>query len=196
MTFANELTKALVAFFTGCLVMFYALRAEQPVEKPAVEVRQADGSLTLAKDPGAARQADAMAPKPDLPPGKVTRTTVIKVKPKPQPKPEPKPEPPGDDGMCLVIAPQECPPVTVRLDLVETPDGTRVNASSPDGEIITGLDVPRVPITLRKEFKWSVGVVVTSDKEYGGYMDRDLGILRVGAEAVPGEARLRIGLRF
>lgn len=201
-SFSGQMTTAIAAFLVGCLFMFYILRPEKVVEQTAAEIRHDDGALTLAKDPGAAARVDAVAPVPTLPPGKHTRTILIKVQPKPQPKVEPKPQPPGDDGMCIVVEAVTCPAVTVRLDITETPEGSRVTASSPDGEIFGGLDVPRTPLFVARELKWAAGVAVattvatTPITTVGGFIDRDWGPFRTGLVVLPGEAHVKFGLRF
>lgn len=200
--FSGQMTTAIAAFLIGCLFMFYVMRPEVTQERTAAEIRHADGAVTLAKDPAAGARVDAEAPTPTLPAGKHTRTVILKVVPKTQPKVEPKPQPPGDDGMCITIEPAECPAVTVRLDLTETSEGSRVTASSPDGEIFGGLDVPRLPMITPRELKWAAGVAVATTVStapittVGGFIDRDWGPFRTGLVVLPGEAHVKFGLRF
>lgn len=177
------------------LGIFIGWKLYQPdavIETPKAETRQADGSVILARDP----DAKPSAPKPKLPDGKHERTTVVTVKPKPQPKPEP--VKPGPDGFCP--AAKECPALTVRLDVVRQDDGRRVIASSPDGEIVGGIDVPLEPMVTPKQAPWAAGITYGSDrsgnKAVGGFVDRDLGPFRVGIEADKESARVRLGLRF
>ena len=121
---------------------------------------------------------------------------MVKVKPKPEPKPEP--VKPGPDGFCPV--PRECPALTVRLDLVDKDKGQRVIASSPDGEIVGGIDIPREPYITHKQPKWAIGATYASDKSgdnvIGGFVDRDFGPFRVGVEADQDSIRVRAGVRF
>lgn len=156
------------------------------------EVRQADGSVILARDP----DTKPSAPKPKLPDGRHERTTVVSVKPKPQPKPGP--VKPGPDGFCP--AAKECPALTVRLDLVGEYDGRRVVASSPDGDIVGGIDIPVEKWVKRNENLWAAGITYGSDrtgaKAIGAFIDRDLGPFRIGIEADQDSARIRAGLRF
>lgn len=78
-----------------------------------------------------------------------------------------------------------CPPVTVDMSLVKMPDNTRrVIASSPDGDVVGGLDIPIEPGKPPDEKKWAVGLTasVTSGMGFGVFVDRDMGPFRVGAE--------------
>lgn len=82
------------------------------------------------------------------------------------------------------ILPSDPYTVTVDLTLARMPDGTRrVIASSPDGEVIGGLDIPTVNITPHRVLKNAIGMryVVTSDggREYGPVYHRDLGWARL-----------------
>ena len=177
------------------LGIFIGWKLYQPdviVETHRPEVSQADGSVVLERDP----DAKPAAPQPKLPDGKHERTTVVTVKPKPQPKPEP--VKPGPDGFCP--AAKECPALTVRLDLVRQDDGRRVIASSPDGEIVGGIDVPLEPMVTPKRTPWAAGITYGRDRDgneaVGAFVDRDAGPFRVGIEADQESARVRFGLRF
>jgi hypothetical protein len=91
-----------------------------------------------------------------------------------------------------------CPPVVVDVSTVDTKDGTRVVISSPDGEV-SGEHIvfPTVPV---KAYPWAIGAVVSEKREYGAFVDRDFGPLRVGAEVMQTNNGLglyaRAGLRF
>ena len=177
------------------LGIFIGWKLYQPdvvVETPKPEVRQADGSVILERD----HDAKPATPQPKLPAGKHERTTVVTVKPKPQPKPEP--VKPGPDGFCPVA--KECPALTVRLDLVQQEDGRRVIASSPDGEIVGGIDVPLEPMIMPKPTPWAAGITYGRDRggkeAVGAFVDRDAGPFRVGIEADQESARVRVGMRF
>jgi hypothetical protein len=94
---------------------------------------------------------------------------------------------------------EACPPVSVDLALIRTPEGRRVIAASPDGELVAGLDVPLEAAAQAAEHPWSAGLSYGSDGSPGLYLERDLGRLRVGAEAIRGnpdphiQARIRLG---
>lgn len=58
----------------------------------------------------------------------------------------------------------DCPPVTVDLSLVRTPDKTRrVIASSPDGKILSGLDIPIESTTVVAPPRWTLSGILLGD---------------------------------
>lgn len=87
----------------------------------------------------------------------------------------------------VTIQPAEpCQPVSVDLSLVRLPDGgARVVASSPDGTVAGGLDVPiqrpRSPINLAPP-QWAAGLTYAGDRAWGVLLHRDLWRFRVGLE--------------
>ena len=174
--------------FAGGLATGYKLYHPESVsEGYAPPMVQKDGSVVLTRDP----EAKPDAPAPKLP-GKVERTVVVKVKPKLAAKPLP--ARPDKDGFCPVA--KECPALTVRLDLIQQEEGRRVVASSPDGDIVGGIDIPVEKWIKRNENKWAAGVTYDTDRKPGAFLDRDLGPFRVGVEADAEVVRARAGLRF
>ena len=172
--------------FAGGLAAGYRLyHSESISEGYAPQVKQKDGSVVLERAPDA--KTDAPAPKL---PGKVERTVVVKVKPKPEKK---EPTKPDQSGLCPVL---ECPALTVRLDLIQQEEGRRVVASSPDGDIVGGIDIPVDKWIKRNENRWAAGVTYDTDKKPGAFLDRDLGPFRVGVEADADVVRARVGIRF
>lgn len=85
----------------------------------------------------------------------------------------------------LIEMAQDCPPVTVDLSLVEMPDKSqRVVASSPNGNILGGVDIPVRDAEPTPEPKlWAVGAAISTRQNMGVWVERDLGFLRLGAEA-------------
>jgi hypothetical protein len=160
---------------------WYAPEYVTETYRPAVV--QSDKSVILKRDP----DAKPSTPAPKLP-SKPTRTVEVKVKPRVKPEPV-RPI----DGLCPV---PQCPAVTVRLDLVEQDEGQRVIASSPDGDIVGGIDIPHVPWVKRNENLWAVGATYDNGKRIGAFVDRDLGPFRVGIEADRDSVRVRAGIRF
>lgn len=177
----------LLAVALGILIGHHLYSADVVPETYKPQTTQADGSVILERNP----DATATAPAPQLP-GKPERTVQVTVKPKPQPKPEP--TKPGTDGYCP--APKECPALTVRLDLVKQADGRRVVASSPDGDIVGGIDVPLEPMVTPRSTPWAAGLTYDTDQRVGAFLDRDLGPFRLGIEADQDTIRARAGLRF
>lgn len=100
-------------------------------------------------------------------------------------------------------------PVVVDFTLIRMPDlSHRVIASSPDGEVITGVDIPIAQAVETKRLLWAAGGVygATSNggKAVGAFLDRDFGFVRVGAEITRNtyltqsgwEVRVHAGIRF
>ena len=161
----------------------------QVIEPPAREVRQEDGSMVLERRPTGTTEG---VPTHQIPSNsKVVRDVEVVVQPKPTPVKCPDPA-----------------PVTVRVSLVEAKDGTsRVVASSPDGEVLGGMDLPR-PRTVPRPPLNTLGLSVGLPGNYvGAYYSRAVGPLDIGAEVglrtspvgvvPPGpEVRVRVGVRF
>lgn len=129
--------------------------------KPAPEKRQEDGSLVLKKTPQINVQ-----PKHILPPSTKLKRAVS-----------------------AVIQPNntDCPPINVDMSIVENSKGEqRAVISSPDGTVVSGSDTPVINLNLKapKELKWAAGASYNSDRKYGVWIDRDVGLFRIGAEIV------------
>ena len=173
-----------------------------PVEPPAPSVRQVDGSLVLERKP------DATPPKPPhaLPKGaKEERRVSVVVQP---PKGVVFKDPgisTGNDHFADAgkIDSCDCPHVTVERSLVRMQDKTRrVIASSPDGKILSGIDVPIESAKHARALPWAIGTTYSYDgaHRFGGFIDRDLGPFRFGVEAFQSQtgwtAQARAGIRF
>ncbi len=177
------------------------------VETYAPPVTQQDGSLVLERKP----QADTK-PAQQIPQGaKVER--VVQVVVKPNPPVDPVSPLPSGSVASVPVEPQRppCPPVRVDLSLVRIPDQTRrVVASSPDGQVVGGVDIPVEPVLTQKTLKWAAGVVYGTtawgDTARGAFLDRDLAFLRTGIEVTRNtypladhqgwEFRAKLGIRF
>lgn len=145
----------------------------------APEVRQADGSLVLARVP-----VDSPPPAPhQLPKGAVEMrraTTTVRS-----------------------LARPDCPPITQTTSLVQVGDGLRIVTSSPDGAVVSGTDMVLRPLNLAPPKRpWAAGVAYEPVRDlYGIWVERDFGRLRVGAdlkqrEDGAAEAWLRAGVNF
>lgn len=107
------------------------------------------------------------------------------------PKKSAKPKKPGtkvDREISVTVQPDApaSQPVTVDLQLVKEGDGRRVIASSPDGQIIAGMDVPIEQGLIPINRPWAAGLSCdpTNCKQTPGvWLERDLGRFRVGIEA-------------
>lgn len=160
----------------GFALGWYVYAPSQIVETKAPEVVQGDGSRVLAREPGGSAPGAGSKPKGT----KLERKVQVTVQP---------------DAI-------GCPTCTVDLSLVREKNGAhRVIASSPDGKVISGLDVPVDPSLFAKPKIWAAGVSYGTDETWGGWIDRDLGPFRVSGEIMQTETgglggRVRFGGRF
>lgn len=179
------------AIFAAAAVGWWLGQPKPVQEIAAPEQRQADGSLVLERRP----DVDAK-PKQQIPrKARVERVAQIVVQPD-----------------AIAASDQPCPPVTVDMTLIREPDGMRrVLASSPDGQVVGGIDVPVETAAPPPEPKrWAAGLSWSpADATAGVWIERDVPVfnqvVRVGAEinqaragVVPAgvESRLRVGLAF
>jgi hypothetical protein len=173
-----------LAIFAGAV--WWMLRIDVPpsmTEWPVDEVRQDDGSLVIERT----ATTPTARPKQHVPAGaKVERIVQVIVQPDAVP-----------------AAGQPRPPVTVDLSLVRESDGgRRVLASSPDGVVVGGLDVPVEPIILPEpEKRWAAGLSYSPIANTSGvWIERDVWRVRVGLDvhqAANGiDARVRVGVVF
>jgi len=186
----------LVFLLAGLSLGWYIFRPSPP--KPEVyapPVAQKDGSKVLERKP----QADAK-PAHEVPKGaKVERIVKIEVKSTPVNTPSARQIGSGSTESTAAI---DCPPVTVDLTLVRLPDESRrVIASSPNGQVVGGVDIPVESARAYKELKWAAGVTANPiDRTFGAFIDRDLGPFRFGAEVNQikdgFDTRIKAGMRF
>jgi hypothetical protein len=177
----NDTTKRLIAwtlaFAAGLWTGWMLWRPETPKpETYAPPVRQQDGSLVLERKP----QEDAK-PAQTVPKGaKVERIVQVVVQPS-QPV-HPALLPPS--GSVALEPNRSCPPVRVDLTLVRMPDQSRrVVASSPDGQVIGGVDIPVEAAAPQRVLKWAAGPSWNpADRTFGAWIERDAGFLRLGAD--------------
>lgn len=161
-------------------------------EPPAASYAQRDGSVVVARVDPATQPAQ---PPHELPvgsteerrvqvvvqpgPGRVVHDTIQVSTPAT-----------GKDSLQVrdsIVDRCECPPVQVDLSLVRTPDKTRrVIASSPDGKILSGVDVPLEPVIAPKTPTWTISAVAAMDANGirpGALLQRRLGPFVVGGGA-------------
>jgi len=204
-----------VGFFVGLLAGWLFYRpSEKPLESYAPPVRQEDGSLMLERNPDAKPPAAPHA----LPKGaKEERRVSVVVKPPKGRIMRPNVEfyfadvgtPPSDSQFVRAVKESltadscDCQPVTVDLSLVRMPDKTRrVVASSPTGQILSGIDIPIESPTIPRTLLWAIGGTYSFDgaHRFGGFVDRDIGPFRLGVEAFQSPtgwtAQARAGIRF
>jgi len=156
-------------------------RASVPVPVPEIVAPAPaqslpSGAVVLERKPA----ASATTVKPIKPGSKVERAIAVTVQP----------------------TREDCPPVTVDMQLIQEDGGRRVVTRSPDGRVIAGLDVPATPALIMPDRReWAAGLSGAPHQwpdTAGVWIERDLGRVRVGAEVLrrtDGEmqARVRIG---
>lgn len=146
---------------------------------PQQSERNPDESLTLERNPA------AKLPEISVPQGanieRRTRATVQPDTPKDWPNEGP-----------------SCPPVSIDMTLLQIDGGRRVVASSPDGRIVGGIDVPAHGFTVQTQYRWAAGITGDPvDQEVTAvWIDRDFGRVRVGAEFGDDRSELKFGWRF
>lgn len=167
----------------AALATWYFMQPKPVVETPAAAVEQPDGSVVVERKPDATAK-----PKQAVPKGaKVERVGSITVKPAATPD----------------------HPVTVDWSLVRLGDNSkRVVASSPDGQVIGGVDIPVETAEPPPPPKlWAAGISYNPSQQTPGvWIERDVGRVRLGVDinqirpviAGPSdiEARLRLGVTF
>jgi hypothetical protein len=180
----------LVAWALGVALIFgagmgtgWSLWKPKPAkpETYAAPIVQGDGSLVLERKPQADAKPAQQVPKG----GKVERVIQVTVAPTPS---GPEPALPSHSGSGALPEPARppCPPVRVDLTLVRMPDDSRrVVASSPDGRVVGGVDIPLSPSAPPRPLVWAAGGLYRpQDKAVGAWIDRDLGFVRLGVEVI------------
>jgi hypothetical protein len=157
-----------------------------PPEKPAPAVRQKDGSLELERTgtiPAGSKDSSPLKPAGIIPKGgKVERNIRVTVDPNISPDtpaaglPSSSPAAAslaGQNGLqdariSLSEGSRRCPNVTVDLSLVRMPDASRrVIASSPNGTVVGGLDVPVEASAIPKLQRWTASGIAGFDSHAG-----------------------------
>jgi hypothetical protein len=180
-----------LAALVGAAALGWWLGQPKPVQETrAPAQRQADGSLVLGRRPDPHAQPRQQIPRK----AKVERLAQVVVQP----------EAIAEDG-------KPCPPVTVDMTLIREPAGDRrMLASSPDGTIVGGVDIPVESAMPPAEPKrWAAGLSWSTDQTAGVWIERDVPVFkwvvragaevnqtRVGGYATGIEGRVRIGFAF
>jgi hypothetical protein len=205
------------AILIGFVIAWVLYRPKPaPPETAAPEVRHADGSLTLERKPQDAKTASAI-PKIDLPAGaKIEREVQVTVA---QGVHNAAPGVSNLRGIDFgttssippslksnlnanILSPTPCPPLTVDLSLVRLKDQThRVIASSPDGTIVGGVDIPIEAPKIPRPTRWSVSALAGYDSHvgrnvWGGEVGYQRGPFVIQGGAIGGTAFVGAGIRF
>lgn len=132
--------------------------------------KHSDGSLTLERKPDSVVTPRTAIPKGD----KLDRTISVVVGSR---------RPPDTIAVrdTVVVCPP-CPPVRVDLSVSSGPSGSHVTASSPDGEILSGVDIPITERVISpKPRVWRIGLAGDPiGRRVGLSVHRDLGPLYAG----------------
>lgn len=150
-------------------------------ESHVASVVQSDGSIILERSPSESTVAPMKIPKG----AKMERIVKVSIKPKPSTK----------------ASDSDCTPVTLDLALVRKQDNTRrVIASSPDGVIIGGVDIP-VSDPYEEKARNAAGIEwIAGTKQVRPWIERDYGNSRIGTsiweESGKPAASIRVGFQF
>lgn len=178
-------------------------KPEVVVQHSAGEVVINNSTKLLAKQPDKNAKADMPLPKGAT----LERLVKFSVKQKAKPAQEAT-QTPNVEGKIggktgEKSSDELCPPIDISLALITDKDKQqRVEAYSPNGEIVGGIDIPVRDITIPKEVKkWAVGVSYNTLEVKGLWVERDVGRIRLGAEVtsvpVVGEVyTARVGFTF
>lgn len=208
------ITLVLVGFLAAWGI--YRPKPAKP-EPPAQAIREKDGSLVLERAPsglksGSPPGSSPLKPAQEIPKGaKVERIVEVTVDPTGKPSSglnlgavlggRQAPSTPGDRSPrgSAVMA---CPPVTVDLSLVRMPDKTqRVLASSPDGSVVGGIDVPVDQPASFKVQRWTASGLAGYDTHagrnvFGGEVSYAKGPFVVSGGIIGGTGFVGAGIRF
>jgi hypothetical protein len=206
-----------IAIFLGGFLAAWQLYhcRTAPPEPPAAAIHQKDGSLILERSdsgkPAANPEAPVLKPAGTLPKGAVVERNIqIVVQPEPGTSFKPNPHQHDRDTTIELVSPGatdlssafQCPEVKVDLSLVKMQDQTqRVIASSPDGKVVGGLDVPIARQEFPKPIRWTAQAMAGYDvhqgrQVFGGQVSRNVGPFTVSVGVIGQTAFLGAGIHF
>lgn len=167
------------------------------------------GGMILPVHPATAKEAQAASPILGLPKGaKVRERATVTLLPHLPSIPTGAPSTPGSGT--APVDPATRLPIHVNLALLDMPDGhQRIAVSSPDADVIGGMDLPIEQKHTARDLKWLAGAAYNpSDRTYGAFVMREIGPVVVGVEVnqvkvpvIAGggttlDGRITIGVRF
>jgi hypothetical protein len=172
--------------------LLYHPRAAK-METPAPEIRQSDGSLVLERKPDAAAKAPAEIPRG----AKLERVVKVEIQPKPTIALGGSSAPGGADAVPV------CPVAELDLALLRNQDNSeRVVASTPNGEIISGVDIPVTPMPqVARVPRWTVSALrgydlMRSKAAWGAGLSYARGPFVLTGGAVGSTVFIGAGIRF
>jgi hypothetical protein len=210
MNFLRSHWSTLAAGFLMFLLAWWIYRPKPvPPEPPAPAVRQKDGSLELERGSNAANGANPTLKPAGVVPkgGKIEREIRVTVDPNVTEATEASvTRTAGESSLASGPLPASvgprCPQVTVDLSLVRMPDQTRrVIASSPNGSIVGGLDVPIDNPKLPRIQRWTASAIVGYDSSakrnvFGGAVQYQKGPVVFTGGVIGGTVFTGAGIRF
>lgn len=212
---------AVALVFVGFLIAWGIYRPKPaPPETAAPQVVQKDGSIELQRAAGPGKTGEKTRGNPRLKPAgivpdgaKVLRNIQVTVDPRPNlsdglskksGNPVEGKTSSQDASLSRAIGPgaSTCAPVTVDLSLIQLKDKTqRVIASSPDGKVVGGLDVPVTETTPFKVQRWTASALAGYDSNthrnvFGGSASYERGPFAVTGGIIGGTAFIGAGVKF
>jgi len=194
------LTHALAAL-AGFLLAYWIHKPVSIRETPAPAIALPSGGLVLERAPQAPVPEPVKVAAKEAK-GKLERSVSVTVRPTVK---ESLTVEPSLKETAPALNTCACEDVTVDLGLLRMPDQTRrVVATARGGEILSAIDIPLEPLSMKRELRWAAGASVSFDetgrRRYGAFLDRDLGPFRLGVELGQRDgglgATVRAGIRF
>jgi hypothetical protein len=187
----------LVGLISGLSLGWWLYRPGAPkIEPPAPAIRQSDGSLILERKPDPSAKAPAEIPKG----AHLERVERVVIQPRPTPVQD---DNSGARDGANTRTTTICRPAEVDLSLLKMRDKTeRVVASSPDGKIVGGVDIPVAPIAASPQItRWSVSALYGYDVTraravWGAGLSYSRGPFVVTTGAIGSTAFVGAGLKF
>jgi hypothetical protein len=184
-----------LGLISGLSLGWWLYRPGAPkVEPPAPAIRQSDGSLILERKPDPSAKAPAEIPKG----AHLERIERVVIQPKATPVLDANSGTRDDANPRLI-----CPPSELDLSLLRMPDKTeRVAASSPDGKIVGGVDIPLAQIPASSRIpRWSISALYGYDltrarATLGAELTYSRGPFVVTTGAIGSTAFVGAGLKF
>jgi len=169
----------------GYLIGAHTSAPKPEVIAPVAAQSQADGSVVAARRPVAGKPPAAphVIPKGSIEERRMSAT----IRPSAGLKLPASVAQSLPDACRQAIESAQCPDVRVDLSLVRQGDGRRVVASSPDGAVVAALDMPIEAALMPISRPWAAGLSCDPGKcrhSPGAWVERDLGRVRVGVEAI------------
>lgn len=187
---------------TAALIALAGLSLRTKIESAVVVAVVAGGALWwVTRPPAHVPEVITAAPQVI----QADHSVIAERAPDAHPKPPPHVIPRGyvEERRESVHVTTDVPKTDVQIDLSLVRNGNerRVIASSPDGQVVSAIDVPiEAGLIPPPPLKWAAGLSYSTQRETGVWLERDIGRLRLGAEVAKGagkpRAEIRVGVSF